>query len=139
MLPKIWTWERVAFVVFATFAVYVAVEPMLASSDDCIDALEIFVFLPYYALLYFGTLPALIGFGIWRVARGDAMSRQSRRTLEVSIGVLGVLLLLEILAWVPSPYLTLANRSLDFMPSIVLLLWAAKFWLSLRAVQDAPS
>lgn len=132
-------WEWIAVAAFATFAAYVAIEPALATADDCIDAVEILVFLPYYALLYFGTLPALAGVGVWRAVRGQKMNSQSRRTLDVSIGVLAVLLALEILAWIPSPYLTLADRSLDFMPSIVLALWVARLWLSARAPQGARS
>lgn len=136
MLTKCPLCELVAFAVFATFAAYVAVEPMLASSNDCIGAVEIFVFLPYYAILYFGTLPALVGFTIWRVVRGGRMNHRSRRVLNAGVAVLAVLLLLEIFAYVPSPYLTLADRSLDFMPAVVLALWAAKIWLSLRV--DRP-
>lgn len=118
-------WEWIAFAVFATFAAYVAVEPVLAAGD-CIDPVEIFVFLPYYALLYFGTLPALIGIGIWRAVKGRRMTVQSRRILNVTIGGLCPLLVLEILAAGNWAYASFASRAIDFVPSTILAVWALR-------------
>ena len=129
-------WQWIAFLAFAAFAGYVALEPIVAA-DDCISIAEILVLLPYYALLYFGTLPALVALAVWRIVKARTVTAQRRRDLNVTIGLLGILLVLEVLAYVSSPYLTLANRCLDFVPAMVLVLWTIRIWLSWRAPRGA--
>jgi hypothetical protein len=135
LMPRFHAWEWVALTAFAAFALYVATEPILAS-DDCISVGEILILLPYYALLYFGTLPVLICVAIRRIASSRRMSLQRRRDFNVAIGFLGVLLFLEVAASLPSDYTAAANRCLDFMPSAVLVLWSTKFWLCARVPRD---
>lgn len=125
-MPHTRAWEWVAIAAFAAFAVYVAAEPIFAAGD-CISIGEILVLLPYYALLYFGTIPALIWVAIRRI---DLVRRLS---------FLGVLLFLEVVACFPSDYMGLANRCLDFIPSVVLALWLVRSWLCARAPRDARS
>lgn len=126
-MPRFHARELVFIAVFAAFAVYVAVEPTIAS-DDCISIGEIAILLPYYALLYFGTLPALI-----------LVTVRRKRDSIVAIGVLCTLLFLEAVAAFPSHYTATASRALDFVPSVVLALWLAKIWLYARVPQDARS
>lgn len=138
-MPKIQPWEWIAFAAFALFAVYAAAEPILGA-NDCISLAEILLLLPYYGLLYFGTLPALVWIAIRRVALSRRLTFESRRNLNVTLGFLGVLLLLEILAACESPVVTTATRCLDFVPSFVLLLWwQTKLWPCARALRDARS
>jgi len=114
------------FAAFALFAAYAAAEPILAA-DDCISILEIVLLLPYYGVLYFGTLPAFV----WLVVRRTPGSGRL-------IALLFVLLLLEALAVVDSPVVTIANRCIDFVPLAVLLLWwQARIWPYARALRDA--
>lgn len=136
MPMKVRVYQCVAFAAFAAFAVYVALEPILAA-DDCISIAEILILLPFYAVLYFATLPALIAVVVWRIGKGRTMAAQRRTDFNLAIAVLVALLILEVLAYVPSAYLTAANRGLDFMPSIVLILWAVRIWLFERARRDA--
>ncbi|HEY1975153.1 MAG TPA: hypothetical protein VGG89_01240 [Candidatus Baltobacteraceae bacterium] len=131
--------EWVAFAAFALFAVYAAAEPILGA-NDCISLLEILLLLPYYGLLYFGTLPALVWIAIRRVALSRRLTFEGRRNLDLTIGFLGVLLLLEILAAYESPVVTLASRCLDFVPLFVLLIWwQVRIWPYARALRDAHS
>lgn len=119
-------WELLAFAAFALFALYAAAEPILAA-NDCISILEIVLLLPYYGLLYFGTLPAFV----WLVVRRTPGSGPL-------IALLFALLLLEALAVVDSPVVALANRCIDFVPLFVLLLWwQARIWPCARALQGA--
>jgi hypothetical protein len=130
-MPKFHVWECLAFPVLAAFAVYAAVEPMAASADDCISAVEILLLFPYYVLLYFGTLPVLVAAAVRRIAVSARMTARDRRRSEITIGALCLLLLLEILAGVDSPYSAVASRCLDWMPFIVL-----SFCTAWRCVQS---
>lgn len=131
-------WRVVGVAVFAAFAAYVAVEPVLGS-DDCISIGEILVLLPYYALPYLGTVPALIWVTVHRIARARRMSVGRKRDSNVAMGVLCTLLLLEAAAYFPSNYTASASRTLDFIPAINLALWFAKTWLYERVPQDVRS
>lgn len=137
-MPRLNPWEWVFISVFALFATYAATEPVLAA-DDCISIGEILVLLPYYALLYFGTLPALIWLGIYRLARASRMNVRRKRDSNLTIGILCALLFLEGAAYFPSDYTATANRALDFIPAAALVLWLAKTWLYERVPQGARS
>lgn len=131
-------WEWIAFAAFALFALYVAAEPFMSSPDDCISAFDILVLLPYYALLYFGTLPAFVSVAAWRIARGRRMGGRSRRTLNVAICALSALVILLVVAAGDFPYTAQASRCIDFLPAVVLATWFyVRIWPRARVPQGA--